>query len=164
MNIRSLTLHVPPGFAEVVRQRQLIELSIFSMIAFAIAWLFNEQMFAVVGYILIARVAIILAFSKAELIYKLTPYGVRITVSQPLPAVILSIGLRFWLGWPANGIVTVEHRYYGDHSVVLLRTKATGNVYCLPVAPSDVTTVADFLLSHPNSKPGDDEQPTDIIK
>jgi hypothetical protein len=163
MTIPKLIVDVPPKFAERMRQDQLIRSSLFSIFFFGVAWAYDSR-FQWLGLFMIARILIILAFSKTDLIYRFTQRGVSITTSRPISAALMPLGLRVHHGWPANSIVTVEHRYVADYSVVLLRSKITESVYYLPVAPSDVTLVADFLLSHSEDKTDDDEQTNDFIK
>jgi hypothetical protein len=171
MASRKLTLQVPNNFADMQRERELSYLSRLTLVMFGAAWLLDSgaterfsNCFAIVGFFLVACILIILVYSKMPLIYNITPKGVSITVQERFAAILLAIAMRFRFMWPNDAIVTVEHRYFGDHSVVLLRQKESDTVYCLPVAPSDVPLVADFLLTHNKTNIEQDEQTPTSIK
>jgi hypothetical protein len=140
-----MTIPMPRAYAELMRQKRLAALGLFSIVFFGLA-LFGRTEFSMPGLLMMGYIGVILTTYRLPLQYRLTKRGIYVTSPIGVLTVPLLIATNFWCVWLFDKVSVVERRNYEGQPALLIRTKRNpGGVIRLPVHDEDIAAATSFL-------------------
>ena len=141
-----MTIRVPHTFAESIRHRRLLTLSVLAIACFALALMWNGD-FLYAGCPLVIYILVILSTYNLPLLYRLGPRAIYLTTSAESLAIPLSLAINFWVVWPFDRVSDVQDTHFDELPALLIRTRLNKRGFVLPILRTDAEAVALFLQS-----------------